>query len=854
MSALDAMRAGLRRAIEAKRAEEEAERAIEEREGEPAQLSLLSPPSAASAAPAVPVDPNAPIVLTGEVTYVIFSGADTGFRVLRVQRDDLPEGEPRTAIVAGRSSTIRVGDRIRAVGRWEKGKHGLQVRADSIAPVDAVSDDGLARSLDGLVPWLGPGRAQRVVRELGGAEKAVAHLDRYVTKGTVLEHVASSPGMLLGSFTWLPFQVRLDLLFAWRDSRVEREVEARLASLDLPPALRARLIAKYGADAARIVLEEPYRLPLEVDGVGFLTADEVAGKVGVGRDSDQRMNAAALHVIREQADDGGHTVCAVGDVSKGMFDLFMKRPPPASFAEDPRGSVVRALERMVERKLLSFHDLGGASTGEKALYSLPPLRKAEQEIARGLATLIAADRPPLAYADVLDGVEASDGGDKKDRLTDEQLLAVRSVFDRGVVVVTGGPGVGKTHTCRRIVQVAMKLGLQVDLCAPTARAAKRLKESTGMDAFTIHRTLGAIGEGRFKFNADARLESDFVLVDEASMIDVELMASLITALRPGCRLVLVGDKDQLPPVGPGAPFRDVIASDVVPVARLTKIHRQASGSAIVRAAHGVLRGLAPSPSLDGDRADGCLHMVRKPTQETTAEAVVQIVMSLREELNVDPWDALVIAPMRKGECGVTALNARLQRAMNPPNDDRPEVLYGKAAKEGEADDRRIYRLGDRVRQTKNDYDRNVVNGDVGRIVQVFSEKKRGKGDPWLAVDFGEGVGVVKYDGAQLGKLVLSYCGTVHGNQGGQGPAVVLALVDQHYVMLTRTLLYTAITRAQHACIVVGSRRAVETAARNARDDARRTALPKLLKEPSTERAVASSGTTPTTPARRSTLF
>lgn len=797
----------------------------------------LAPPAAEEGGSAS-VDPHAPVVVTGEVVYVVFSSAESGFRVLRV-RDD---ATGKSATVAGRTSPIRVGDRVRAVGRWKQSRHGLQLDAESVVALDAVTSDGLARSLDGLVYGLGPARARRLVESLGGAEEAISVLDAVCSSMLSPTSVASSPqtsllddlddeaqpisraeapdaaearrivsdsNTLIGAQSWLPLQVRVDVVLAWRRSRVEREVEARLASLQLPPSLRARLVARYGGDAARVAIEEPYRLTLEIEGVGFLTADDVALKVGVGVDSLDRVDAAVVHVVREQSEDGGHTVSTTSDLTKAMFQLFMQRRPPAPLVDHGATCVEEAVGRLVEARKLS---IGPSGEG----VCLPSLLQAEREISSGLARMLAAERPALEFA-----------GEVDPSLTEEQRLAVRLVFERGVCVVTGGPGVGKTHTCREIVRVARRLGLHVALCAPTARAAKRLSEMTGAGgddaATTIHRLLEARGAGRFMRDAGNPIDAGLIVADESSMTDASLMAALVSAVRSGSRLVLVGDHQQLPPVGAGAPFRDVIASGVVPVARLTKVHRQAEGSAIVRVAHGVLRGASPTPSPDGDRSDGCVHLVRKPVPEQAAQVVVQIMLGLQEELGVDPWDALVLAPMRKGACGVAALNTMLQQAMNPPRDGLPEFGYGKD------ETRRIYRRGDRVRQTKNDYDRGVVNGDVGRIVEVYPEKDRPRGGAWLDVDF-PGVGVVHYDGQQLNHLVLAYCNTIHSAQGGESPVVVLALVDQHYVMLTRTLLYTAVTRAKRACLIVGSSRALETAAKNARDDARRTTLVRLLRE------------------------
>jgi exodeoxyribonuclease V alpha subunit len=740
--------------------------------------------------------------VSGDVVHVVYSDKETGFLVLRVRLDaDSIARSPREAgestSVVGRSSSMSAGQRVRAVGRWARGRRGLEFRADSIHPMDAVTDDGLARSLDGIAKGLGAGRARRMVSDLGGADAAIRALDHAA-------NLANAPaGTVFDAMRWLPYQVKIDMISAWRDHRVEREVEARLASFELTPGLRARLRAKYGADAVRVVMEDPFRISREIDGVGFITADDVALKVGVGKDSIERIDAATAHVVGVAADEGGHTVCSLADVSRAMFTLFMGRTPPKPIVDD----IARTVEASVQRSIVT-----GAIVVAPGGYAIPGLLAAERSIAAGLKH-IRRDSSGEEY------VPRAESG-----LTDEQSTAVGSVFDFGLAVITGGPGSGKTHSCREIVREANARGMDIRLCAPTARAAKRLFEATGHEATTIHRLLEAQGTGRFAKGEGNPIDADVVLADESSMVDVSLMAALISALPDGCRLVLVGDADQLPPVGPGAPFRDVIASGAVPVARLTKIHRQAEGSAIVRAAHGVLAGRAPKTSVDGDRSDGCLHVVSVSGEETP-RTVLDVVLSLKTEMGVDPMDALILSPMRKGPCGVAALNTSLQALLNPPSVDVPEVEFGRG------DNVRVYRLGDRVRQTKNDYGRSVVNGDVGRVCSVeASERRRKDGHPWLEVDFGDNVGVVAYGPTDLLHLVLSYCSTIHSAQGGEAPAVVLVLVDAHHVMLARTLLYTAITRARHACIVVGSPRALQTAARNAKDDARRTSLPTMLRD------------------------
>lgn len=743
---------------------------------------------------------DARATVEGEVAHVVHSDDRTTFRVLRLKLDD---GQSTT--VAGLGPAAATGERVRAVGRWEKTKYGKQLRAEVISPADAVSDQGLARSIDGIAPGIGIGRARRIVAELGGAASAIRALDS-----------ASLP-----AFTWLPERSRVDLEQAWREHRVEREVEARLASLDLTPGLRARLRARYGADAPRMVVEEPYRIAEEVEGVGFLTADDVARKAGLPTDSPARIDAALLHALRRDAEEGGHTCGSVGELQATLMRIFRERPAPASFAADAAGATVAAVTRCLERRAVEVDESGGPTRGRVAL---PALAEAERAVSAGIERVVAS----VADAPRIEGVEAALAA-AGIPLSEEQSAAVHSVAEAGIAVVTGGPGTGKSHLTKAIVVLAGHAGLSVALCAPTARAARRLAEATGRgDACTIHRLLEAGAKG-FARCAENPLSVDVVLVDETSMVDTSLMAALLRALPLRCRLVLVGDADQLPPVGPGAPFRDVIASGAVSVARLTEIHRQARGSAIVVGAHAVLAGKTPAASPHGDRSDGCLHVVARGSAEDAADAVLEVVRGMRDELGVDPFEAMVLAPMRKGACGVTALNARLQEMLNPAREGVAELAFGRD------DWARLFRVGDKVRQTKNDYARGVVNGDLGRVAEVYGARseQRVRHDYLLRVRLDDGgpdgeAREVDYGGADLRHLVLAYCGTIHSSQGGQFPAVVMVMHDCHFVMLSRTILYTGMTRAQHACVVVGSRRAIEVAARNARVEERRTALPGLL--------------------------
>jgi len=744
---------------------------------------------------------NNKVVITGKVIGIKYSNEDTLFRVFRIESND-----GSIVTVTGKSTSFRNGENVRVVGKYEQTKYGSQFAAELITFENSVTEDGMVESLCGLVRGLGPARARKLIKHFDGVEGFISAMDKNEDWNDQVV---------------IPVEMFSDLKTKWTDTRVEREVDAELASLNLSPGIRNKIRAKYGSKSAYVVKNDPYRMPIEVEGIGFLTADDIAIESGsVDINSEKRLDAATLHVLQEDSLDSGHTCNSIRGIYKSLCNLFVKRSPPRFFVENPSIETANSVKRLIEKELV-------VCVSEDA-YSLKYLMECEERIAADLARLArsVADGAPMDLAARGDpsqraqsaATDPTDGA-RSVQLTEEQDVAVNAAIEKGLIVITGGPGVGKTTTCKTIVDIATFNGLIVKLCAPTARAAKRLSESTGLEATTIHRLLEPNYGGKFVRDRDNTIDADLILADEMSMCDVELMSKFIESIRNGCRLILVGDKDQLPPVGPGCPFRDIINSDKIHVSRLNKIHRQSEGSAIVVGSHSVLKGISPRISTPGDRASGCLHQV-KVTAQDAANVVISILMSAKEELGIDPTDIVCLSPMRKGFAGVNQLNKEIQDKLNPASDDKKEILYGN--KENE----RIFRIGDKVRQTKNDYKRLIVNGDVGRIVFV-EDRNSLKDDTIIKVDF-EGVGIVDYTRDQLSQLVLSYCGTIHSIQGCEAPVVIIVLVESHYIMLTRTLLYTAMTRAKRACIMVGSERAITIAAKNNKDDSRKTNLKLML--------------------------
>jgi exodeoxyribonuclease V alpha subunit len=739
-------------------------------------------------------------ILTGVIIGIVYSNDDTSFRVFKVEKDD----SGAVITVAGKSTSFRNGERVKVIGKTEKTKYGKQFSAELIKFENSVTEEGMVESLCGLVKGIGPAKARKLIRCFGGVESFINSMDQRLEQESLV----------------IPVEMFDDLKNKWHETRVEREVDAELASLNLSPGIRTKLRARYGGNAANIVKTDPYRIPIEVDGIGFITADDIAIEAGgIDINSVKRLDAATLHCLREDSLDSGHTTNDINGICKSLCNLFMKRVPPGFFIDNPLDRTIDSIQRLIENGLIvSFNEH----------FSLEYLLEFESKIAGSLERLARSvtEWPSTegAYAGEAFGGEQSANSSPTDsarsvQLTDEQNIAVNTAIEKGLVVITGGPGVGKTTTCKTIVDIATSNGLLVKLCAPTARAAKRLSESTGLDASTIHRLLEPNYGGKFVRDKDNPIEADLILADEMSMCDVDLMSKFLEAIPDGCRLILVGDKDQLPPVGPGCPFRDIINSKTIHVSRLNKIHRQSEGSAIVVGSHSVLSGSSPKVSKKGDRSSGCLHHV-STTSEDASKIVVSILSNSKEELGIDPSDIICLSPMRKGFAGVNQLNKEIQDKINPKSNDKKEITVGSK------DNERTFRIGDKVRQTKNDYKRLIVNGDIGKVIFV-EDRDSLKDDVIIKVDF-EGVGIVDYTKDQLQQLVLAYCGTIHSIQGCEAPVVIIVLVDSHYIMLTRTLLYTAMTRAKRACILVGSSRAVSIAARNNKDDSRKTNLKLML--------------------------
>jgi exodeoxyribonuclease V alpha subunit len=548
-----------------------------------------------------------------------------------------------------------------------------------------------------------------------------------------------------------------------------------------------KIYKAYGDKAVSVVKENPYRLALDISGIGFKTADRIARNMGIDPGSQIRAEAGIIHVLSELVDEGH-----VYYPQETLMDTA------ASLLEVDRDVLETALTTLVEQRRVVVDE----QQDDRAVY-LTPLHVAEVNVARRLETLINSPRQ-LIQIDIEKAMQWVQRAIDME-LAEMQKEASRKAVASKVLVLTGGPGTGKTTLLNCLIRILEKKGQRILLASPTGRAARRLAEVTGREAKTIHRLLEySPSEGGFKRNEENPLEADLVIIDEASMVDILLMNHLLKAIPPMATLLLVGDIDQLPSVGPGNMLKDVIASGRVETVRLTEVFRQAQESMIVVNAHLVNRGEFPvvRPP-EGKRSD--FYFIERDDAGKALDMVKDLcARRLPRSFRFDPFDDIqVMTPMHKGVVGVANLNAELQMLLNPTG---KEVIRGG----------RCFRISDKVMQMTNNYEKEVFNGDIGRVVGIEQEEQK------LTVRYEDSV--VEYDWSQLDELVLAYAISIHKSQGSEYPAVVVPILPQHYVMLQRNLLYTAITRAKKLVVLVGSRRAIAMAAKNSRVQHRYTAL------------------------------
>jgi len=706
----------------------------------------------------------------GVVERVVFAAPDGSYTVARLRQ----ERKRDLTTIVGKLVELKEGEVLRLEGRWSlHKKYGQQFEVEHYHVVTPTTAEGIRRYLgSGLIHGIGDELATRLVRHFG--DDTLAVIEREPERLREVEGIGPKR--------------QAEIVDSYAAQKGLRELMVFLSQYGVSPTFGAKIHKAYGAAAGGLVRRNPYRLASDIVGVGFRTADRIARSMGIASDAPQRAAAGVVYALQKLGDDGH--VCAPhgGLVEAACAEL-----------ELPRDQVEAAVARQIEAQELICDEALTA----RPVY-LPPLYAAEVGVARALGALAAAPLhfPPIEADVAVRWVEQR----CRLHLADGQKQAIRQAVGGKLTVITGGPGVGKTTIIRCLVEIFGARRLRVALAAPTGRAAKRLAEATGREAMTIHRLLKFQPRTHeFAVNETHPLPADVVIVDEASMLDLLLTYHLARGLEPQALLVLVGDIDQLPSVGPGSVLRDIIGSGVAGVARLTEIYRQAAGSVIVTNAHRINTGQMPHLSRRGEVGERDFFFLRRDDPDEAADTILDLCAHrLPTRYGLDPVvDIQVVAPMHKGAVGAQSLNARLQQQLNPRGEQH--TVAG-----------RTFRVGDKVMQIRNDYDKDVFNGDMGRVVAI----EPAVGQVLVRIDDRE----VAYALAELDELVPAYAITVHKSQGCEYPAVVVPLLTQHYVMLQRNLLYTAVTRGKRLVVLVGSHKAVAIAVRNDKIHERHTHL------------------------------
>lgn len=723
--------------------------------------------------------------LAGTIEQVVYHNPENGFSVLRVQ----PAGRRDPVIVVGHLAVVAAGEYVDATGHWANDRnHGLQFKADELRTTPPGTAAGIEKYLaSGLIKGIGPHFAKRIVETFG--ERTLAVIDE-------------SPGFLK-EVRGIGKKRIEEIRKSWQEQKGISRIMVFLQSNGIGTARAVRIYKTYGDQAVEKIKENPYRLATDIWGIGFKIADELALKLGLERNSPLRARAAISFVLQELS-YAGH----VGFPEAGVIERT------AQLTEIDHDIIVQAIGHQIQEKELVRDPLSPTGEDEPGLY-LKRLHQAETGTAKALRALALGPHPlqGVQVEAALQWVEKEIGLE----LAPAQRDAIRQAITRKVLVITGGPGVGKTTIVNGILRIFAAKGMDVTLCAPTGRAAKRLQETTGCEAKTIHRLLEFDPQvGQFARDEHRPIEAELVVCDEASMLDISLAHHLLRAVAAQACLVLVGDVDQLPSVGPGTVLGDIIRSRAVPVVRLTEIFRQAEASWIVRAAHRVNQGELPAsapPPGEGGKPAGDFFVIDAEEPEVVIDRIITLVRDrIPSRFGFDPLkDVQILTPMNKSDLGARNLNARLQEVFNPPQGKAEVQRFGWT-----------FRPGDKVLQTVNNYQKEVFNGDIGRVTSVDAE------DQEVKVNF-DGRDVA-YELNELDELALAYALTIHKSQGSEYPAVVIPLHMQHFMLLQRNLVYTGITRGKKLVVVVGSKKALGTAVRRQETAYRYSALARRLRE------------------------
>lgn len=723
------------------------------------------------------------IEIKGQVERITYANEENGYVIAKIQ---VP-GRKDLVTVVGNLYAITPGEVLRLAGYWEQHqKYGEQFRVQAYEIVLPATVKGIERYLgSGMIKGIGPVMARRLVSAFG--EKTLDVIENSTERLLEVSGIGEK---------------RVEMIkYAWEEQKEIRDVMVFLQGYGVSPAYAVRIYKHYGNDAIKIVKENPYRLAMDIFGIGFITADKIAEKLGIASDSPIRAEAGTLYVLHGLADDG-HIYYPYESLVKKCADVL----------DVDEAAIPRAIDSIASQKKVIIEKLGirnsELGTCEARAVFLTPLHVAELGIVNRLKALFSYPKQ-MRLINIDEAIEWTQKTLKM-TLSEKQVDAVKSSVHAKAMIVTGGPGTGKTTIINAIIRIYTKMGQKVLLAAPTGRAAKRMTEATGYEAKTIHRLLEySPGGTSFKKNETNPLEADLVIIDEVSMVDTVLMYHLLKAVSMKATIILVGDVDQLPSVGPGNILKDIIDSEYLPTVRLNEIFRQSKESMIIVNAHRINSGHMPTTFHDGKHKKDFYFFNIEDPEKVLDEIVNLCKDKIYSRFGYEPIDDIqVLTPMHKGTVGVTNLNVALQSALNPEGEEL--VRAG-----------RIFRVGDKVIQMKNNYNKDVFNGDIGRIVAIDREVQE------ITIDF-DGRRV-SHEFQELDEIALAYAVSVHKSQGSEYPVVIMPVLTQHFMLLQRNLLYTGITRGKKLVILIGTWKAIAIAIKNDTPQKRYTMLRERLK-------------------------
>lgn len=725
------------------------------------------------------VQSNQPVQLAGQIERITYTNAESGYTVLRLR----VKGYPELVTAVGSIALPAVGEELFMTGGWQHHpKFGDQFRIDTCKTSAPSTKSGIEKYLaSGLIKGVGPSMAEKIVAKFGSETLNI--LDNDPDRLTEIPGIGGKKVEMIQS--------------SWMEQREIREVMLFLQEYGIATGYAVRVFKQYGAASLQVLTENPYRLAIDIFGIGFVSADKIAANMGFAKESPLRIRAGVLHVMSQFVSEG-HIYVPIEELSEKAAEILSVSVDLAERGVED----ARLAEELITEW---FKDEEGED--DCAVY-LPAFHYAEANSAKNLLKLMSAPfngqyvNPDVAIPWVQEEL--------KIELAEQQREALKTAISSQVMVITGGPGTGKTTLIRAILKIREARGYTVMLAAPTGRAAKRMTEATGHEAKTIHRMLEYVGRGGmsgdFMRDETNPLACDLLIVDEASMIDQILLHHLLKAIPKGASLILVGDVNQLPSVGPGNVLKDIIDSGVCATVRLNEIFRQARESRIVVNAHKINAG--EMPDFDEDYASGLkdFYFIQQEDPDKALEVIKSLVTDrIPKSFGFDPMDGIqVLTPMHRGSVGTMKLNAELQKVMNTAQGAKLQRLG------------RVLQEGDKVMQIKNNYDKDVYNGDIGTIFRIDGEEMK------LIVKMDNGL--VSYDFAESDELVHAYAVSIHKSQGSEYPAVVIPILTQHYVMLQRNLLYTGITRGKKLVVIVGTKKALAIAVKNDKTRRRWTRL------------------------------